>query len=81
MLIKNDIIELESIVIDVTSKKIQIDSYKTKIKIFTRSRDEFIRRNIHVKSTTIVSLRSKVILIIKVVNLSINRNFLFKLSI
>lgn len=79
--IENDILELENIVIDIVDKKTYIDSCKTSIKVSTKPRGEFIRRKIYIKSTTIIFARSDVLLSTKVVNLSVDRNFLFEFFI
>ena len=49
MLIGNDILELKDFVINVINKKTRINNCKIEIKIFFRSRDEFVKRKIHVK--------------------------------
>lgn len=78
MLVGNDIIGLKDIIINIVNKIIYVDSYKTIIKVLARLRDEFIRRKVYIKSTTLVSSYSDVILSIKSINLSENCDFLFK---
>ena len=78
MLIENNIFELKDFIIDVTSKKTYINNCKIEIKIFAHSRDEFIKRNIHIKATIMIFSHFNVILIIKIIDLSIDRDFLFE---
>ena len=79
MLIKNNIIKFKEIVINVINKKARINNYSITINIIARSRDEFIRRKIYIKISIFVSSHSEIILLIKGINLSNNRDFLFKL--
>ena len=79
MLIKNNIIKFKEIVINVINKKARINNYSITINIIARSRDEFIRRKIYIKISIFVSSHSEIILLIKRINLSNNRDFLFKL--
>lgn len=81
ILIRNNIINFKGIILDIINKKIYIDSYKITIKLLARLRDEFIRRKIYVKSITLISLYSEIILLTRSINLSINRDFLFESSI
>ena len=81
MFIENNIFESKDFVIDVISKKTYINNYKIEIKIFTRSRGEFIKRNVYIKSTTLMFFHFDMILIIKIIVLSINRDFLFEFFI
>ena len=78
--IKNNIIEFEEIVINVINKKARINNCSITIDIIARSRDEFIRRKIYIKASIFVSSHSEIILLIKKINLSNNRDFLFKLA-
>ena len=55
MLINIDIINLKDIIIDVINKKAYINNYKAIIKIFIRSREEFVRRKVYIKIATIIS--------------------------
>ena len=80
MLIKNNIIEFKEIVINVINKKARINNCSIIINIITRLRDEFIRRKIYVKLSVFVPSHSEIILLIKEINLSNDRNFLFKLT-
>ena len=80
ILIKNNIIRLEEIVINVVNKKVRINSYSITINITTRPRGEYIRKKIYVKISIFVSSHSEIILLIKRVNLFNNRDFLFKLA-
>ena len=80
ILIKNNIIEPKEIVIDVVNKKARIDNYSITINIIARSRGEFIRRKIYIKVSIFVSSHSEIILLIKKINLSNDRDFLFKLA-
>ena len=77
--IKNNIIKFKEIVIDIINKKIRINNYNITINIITRSRGEFIRRKIYIKVSIFVSSHSEIILLIKKINLSNDRDFLFKL--
>ena len=77
--IKNNIIKSKEIVINIVNKKVRINNYSITINIIARSRDEFIRRKIYIKVFIFVSSYSEIILLIKKINLSNNRNFLFKL--
>ena len=79
MLIKNNIIKSKEIVINVINKKARINNYSIIINIIARSRDEFIRRKIYIKVSIFVSSHSEIILLIKKINLSNDRDFLFKL--
>ena len=81
ILIRNNIIESKGIIIDVVNKKARINSYSTTINIITRSRDEFMRRKIYIKLFIFVPSHSEIILLIKEINLSNDRNFLFKLEV
>ena len=81
MLIRNNIIKSKGIVINIINKKARINSYKTTINITIRPRDEFIRRKIFIKLSTFVPPRSEIILLIKEINLSNDRNFLFELVV
>ena len=78
LLINNDIINFENIIVDVINKNAFIKSYKIKIEISARSRDEFIKKKIHIKSITLISPHNNVIFLIKFINLSKNRDFLFE---
>ena len=78
MLIKNNIIELEGIIINVVNKKARINSCSTTINITTRSRGEFVRRKVYIKLSIFVSSNSEMILLIKEINLSNDRDFLFE---
>ena len=79
ILIKNNIIKFKKIVINVINKKARIKNYNITINIIARSRDEFIRRKIYIKVSIFVSSHSEIILLIKKINLSNDRDFLFKL--
>ena len=79
--IENNIIESKEIIINIVNKKARIDSYSTTINITTRPRGEFIRRKVYIKLFIFVSSHSEIILLIKKINLSNNRNFLFKLVV
>ena len=79
ILIKNNIIKFKEIVINVINKKVRIDNYNITINIIARSRGEFIRRKIYIKVSIFVSSHSEIILLIKKINLSNDRDFLFKL--
>ena len=79
MFIKNNIIKSKEIIINVVNKKVRINNYSITINIIARSRDEFIRRKIYIKISIFVSSHSEIILLIKRINLSNNRDFLFKL--
>ena len=79
ILIRNNIIKFKEIVINVINKKARINNYNITINIIARSRGEFIRRKIYIKVSIFVSSYSEIILLIKKINLSNNRNFLFKL--
>ena len=78
MLIENNILELKDFIINIINKKICINNYKIEIKISFHSRDEFIRRKIHVKQVIIMSSYFNVMLIIKAIDLLIDHNFLFE---
>ena len=78
MFIENNILELKYFIINVINKKIRISNYKIEIKISSRSRIEFVKRKIHVKQIIIMSSHFNVMLIIKVIALLIDRNFLFE---
>ena len=79
MLIKNNIIKPEGIIIDVANKKARINSYKTTIDITIRLRGgEYLRRKIYIKSSIFVLSYSEIILSTREVNLSQDRDFLFK---
>ena len=80
ILIKNNIIKFKEIVINIINKKVRINNYSITINIIARSRDEFIRRKIYIKVFIFVSSHSEIMLLIKKINLSNNRNFLFKLT-
>ena len=77
--IKNNIIEFKEIVINVINKKIRINNYSITINIIARSRDKFIRKKIYIKIFIFVSSHNEIILLIKKINLSNDRDFLFKL--
>ena len=76
--IENNIIKFEEIVIDVVNKKVRINNYYITINITARSRGEFIRRKIYIKTFIFISSHSEIILLIKRINLFNDRNFLFK---
>ena len=80
MLIKNNIIEFEEIVIDIVNKKARINNCSITVNIIARPRGEFIRRKIYIKLSIFVSSHSEIMLSIKEINLSNNRDFLFKLT-
>ena len=80
MLIKNDIIGFEEIVIDIVNKKVRINSYNITVDITARPRGEFIRRKIYTKVSIFVPSHSEIILLIKEISLSNDRDFLFKLA-
>ena len=80
MLIRNNIIELEEIVINVINKKARIDSYSITVDIIARSRGEFVRRKIYIKLSIFVPSHSEIMLSIKEINLSNDRDFLFELT-
>ena len=77
--IKNNIIKSKEIVINIVNKKVRINNYSITINIIARSRDEFIRRKIYIKVSIFVSSHSEIILLIKEISLSNDRDFLFKL--
>ena len=79
MLIKNNIIKFEKIIINVVNKKVRINNCNITINIITRSRDEFIRRKIYIKLSIFMPSHSEIMLSIKEINLSNDRDFLFKL--
>ena len=79
ILIKNNIIKSKKIVINIVNKKIKIKSYNITINIIARSRGEFIRRKIYIKISIFVSSHSEIMLLIKRISLSNDRDFLFKL--
>ena len=76
--IKNNIIGPEGIVIDVANKKARINNCSITIDITARLRGDFIRRKIFVKSSVFVSPHSEIMLSIKEINLSNDRDFLFE---
>lgn len=82
ILINNNIIELKNIIINIVNKKTYINNYKKIVKVFARSRNEFIKKNIYVIFITFIFSYSKILLLIKSINLFTNRdffsNFLFK---
>ena len=78
ILIRNNIIKFKEIVINVINKKARINNYNITINIIARSRGEFIRRKIYIKLSIFVSSHSEIILLIKEINLSNDRDFLFK---
>ena len=77
--IKNNIIKSKEIIINIVNKKVRINSYNITIDIIARSRDEFIRRKIYIKISIFISSYSEIMLLIKGINLSNDRDFLFKL--
>ena len=79
ILIKNNIIKFKEIIINIVNKKARINNCSITINIIARSRGEFIRRKIYIKVSIFVSSHSEIMLLIKKINLSNNRNFLFKL--
>ena len=79
MLIKNNIIKSKEIIINIINKKIRINNCDIIINIIARSQDEVIRRKIYIKASIFVSSHNEIMLLIKRINLSNNRNFLFKL--
>ena len=79
MLIKNNIIKFKEIVINIVNKKVRINNYSITINIIARSRGDFIRRKIYIKVSIFVSSHSEIMLLIKEINLSNDRDFLFKL--
>ena len=81
ILIRNNIIESKDIIINIVNKKIRINSYSITIKITTRPRGEFIWRKVYAKLSIFVSSHSEIILLIKEISLSNDRNFLFKLAV
>ena len=80
MLIKNNIIKSKEIVINIVNKKARINNCNIIINIIARSRGEFVRRKIYVKLSIFVSSHSEIILLIKEINLSNDRDFLFELA-
>ena len=80
MLIENDILELESFIIDVSKKTTTINNCEIIIDLFIRQRDLFVRRNILSNHRIIVSLDSQARISFDY-NISEERNFLFELSI
>ena len=78
MLIENNILKSKKFIINVINKKTRINNYKIEIKISFRSRDEFIKRKIHVKQIIIMFSHFNVMLIIKTIDLSIDHDFLFE---
>ena len=83
MLINNDILDSEKFIIDLEKEKTYIDSCDiiVFIKIQRRSND-FVQRSIHIKTTIIISSRSKMIVNIHyLINIiSRNKDFLFELN-
>ena len=79
MLIENNIIKSKEIVINVVNKKVRINNCSTIVDITARSRDEFVRRKIYVKLSIFVPSHSEIMLLIKKISLSNDRDFLFKL--
>ena len=79
ILIKNNIIKSKEIVINIINKKVRINNYSITINIIARSRGEFIRRKIYIKVSIFVSSHSEIMLLIKEISLSNDRDFLFKL--
>lgn len=77
ILIDNDIIELESIIINIKKREIYIDNCDVttyvKIQFF-----KFIIRSIHLRKTIIISLYTKISLVVYYFKVSNNRNFLFE---
>ena len=80
MLIENNIIGPKEIVINIVNKKVRINSYSITINIIARSRGEFIRRKIYIKASIFVSSYSEIMLLIKGISLSNDRDFLFELA-
>ena len=80
MLIKNNIIKFKKIVIDIVNKKVRIESYSIIVNIIARSQGEFMRRKVYIKLSIFVSSHSEIILLIKEISLSNDRDFLFKLA-
>ena len=80
ILIKNNIIKFKEIVVNIVNRKVRINNYNITINIIARSRGEFIRRKIYIKASIFVSSYSEIMLLIKKINLSNNRDFLFKLT-
>ena len=78
MLIENNIIGPEEIIIDIVNKKARINSCSITVNITTRPRGEFIRRKVYIKLSIFVSSHSEIILLIKKINLSNDRDFLFE---
>ena len=78
ILIKNNIIKSKEIVINIVNKKARINSYSITINIIARFKDDFVRRKIFIKLSIFVSSYSEIMLLIKKINLSNNRDFLFK---
>ena len=81
MLIKNNIIKLEEIIINIVNKRARINSCSTTINIIARSRGEFMRRKIYIKLFIFMSPHSEIILLIKKIDLSNDRDFLFELAV
>ena len=79
MLINNDIIDLESIVINIVNKTTYINNCKIIIKISTRSHNEFIKKKIYIQSTILISPYNNVFFSIKFINFFNDRDFLFEL--
>lgn len=79
MLIDNNIIELESIVIDVKKRKIYIDNCDVTIKIKIKFLKSIIC-SIYLRRITIISSHTKISLVVHYFDVLENRDFLFELE-
>lgn len=78
MLIKNNLLDLERITIDVAWKFAYIKSYDIIMKIEIKTTRTIVYERVHSRKTIDVSLRSKMTISIHYIVISIDRNFLFE---
>ena len=78
MLIENNFLKFEEFIIDVNDRKIIIANCNVTTDLFTKPRDLYVRRNIHVNQIIIILTDQKIVISIKL-SITENRNFLFKL--
>lgn len=76
--IENDFLKSKEFVIDTNRKRITIANCDVTIELLIKQRDLFVKRNIHVNETVIISTKQEMTLFTKF-SISDKRNFLFEL--
>lgn len=77
ILINNDILALENFVLNIALSHALIKSCKVKITIRARQRGQFLKKRLFAKKDRVISPRSKTMVLLLLVSLLDNKDFLF----